>query len=135
MEWLQSLSPVGPSTARKAISAHGEGWGGEESHTFGQIKGTQGRASNGIGANDGLSLPAEMRDISETLGLTRCVLERPLGVGAKTVVRWEGGTVFQSRATDTLLRDIRAFTSAAVFLPERHGVAPPGGIGLATDAG
>jgi DNA-binding transcriptional regulator YiaG len=42
--------------------------------------------------------------------------ERVLRVGPKTVVRWERGTVFQNRATDTLLRMIRDVPAAREYL-------------------
>ena len=59
-------------------------------------------------------------EIREGLGLTQQSFEQLLGVGPKTVVRWERGTVFQNRATDSLLRVIRAFPEAARFLGDHH---------------
>jgi len=51
--------------------------------------------------------PQEIRDIRHSLGLSQAAFERLLGVGAKTVVRWEKGTVFQSATADRLVRLIR----------------------------
>ena len=42
------------------------------------------------------------------LGLSQADLEKTLGIGPKTVVRWEKGTVRQSRAADLLLRILAA---------------------------
>lgn len=64
----------------------------------------QRRAAAVLRKEEGLLSPDEVRDIRARLGLTQAGLERLLGVGPKTVVRWERGTVFQSPAVDRLLR-------------------------------
>ena len=61
-----------------------------------------------------LLTPAEIRDIRGRFGLSQADLEGLLGVGAKTVVRWERGSVRQSRAVDALLRILEYF-GPAVF--------------------
>ena len=94
----------------------------EELYAPGQMEAVQRRASTQIRQNEGLLLPAEIREIRESLGLSQHAFERLLGVGPKTVVRWERGTVFQNQATDSLLRIIRAFPQAARFLAARHGI-------------
>lgn len=101
---------------------------GEELYAPGQMEATQRRASDLIRKDDGLLLPEEIRAIRVGLGLTQRAFERLLGVGPKTVVRWERGTVCQNQATDSLLRVIRAFPAAAAFLAERHGVPLTGAI-------
>jgi HTH-type transcriptional regulator / antitoxin MqsA len=55
-------------------------------------------------AHEGLLSPQDIRAIRERLGYTQAQLEGALRVGPKTVVRWEKGTVRQSRAVDRLLR-------------------------------
>lgn len=55
-----------------------------------------------------LLLPDEIRDLRAALGLSQPALEALLGVGPKTVTRWEKGTVFQSATADRLMRAIRA---------------------------
>ncbi|MHB1193485.1 MAG: type II toxin-antitoxin system MqsA family antitoxin [Longimicrobiales bacterium] len=95
---------------------------GEELYAPGQMEAVQRRASAQIRKDEGLLLPREIREIRESLGLSQQAFERLLGVGPKTVVRWERGTVFQNRATDSLLRIIRAFPQAARFLAARHGI-------------
>jgi DNA-binding transcriptional regulator YiaG len=60
--------------------------------------------------------------IRKKLGLTQADMEKLLGVGEKTVVRWERGTVFQGSSTDKLLRVIDNVHGAAEFLAQAHGV-------------
>lgn len=95
---------------------------GEELYAPGQMEATQLRAANHIREEDGLLMPEEIRALRLDLGLTQQAFERLLGVGPKTVVRWERGTVFQNQATDALLRVIRDVPAAAGFLAERNGV-------------
>jgi len=95
---------------------------GEEFYAPGQLEATQQRAAHGIREEDALLMPEEIRAIRLCLGLTQEAFERLLGVGPKTVVRWERGTVFQNQATDALLRVIRAVPAAAGFLAEHNGV-------------
>jgi HTH-type transcriptional regulator / antitoxin MqsA len=52
----------------------------------------------------GLLTSEEIRDLRRSLGLSQTGLERLLGTGPKTVVRWEKGTVFQSATADRLMR-------------------------------
>jgi HTH-type transcriptional regulator/antitoxin MqsA len=56
----------------------------------------------------GLLTPDEIRAIRGSLGLSQAGLERLLGTGPKTVVRWEKGTVFQSATADRLMRLLAA---------------------------
>jgi HTH-type transcriptional regulator / antitoxin MqsA len=72
---------------------------------------------------EGLLAPEQIRALREQHALTQAQLERLLGVGAKTVVRWERGTVFQSTATDRLLRVIGGVPGALRFLAETAGLA------------
>ncbi len=64
--------------------------------------------------------------LPEHLGLSQHAFEQLLGVGPKTVVRWEKGTVFQNKATDSLLRVVERFPEVVRFLGDLHGVALPG---------
>jgi HTH-type transcriptional regulator/antitoxin MqsA len=67
----------------------------------------------------GLLTPDEVRALRQSLGLSQAGFEKLLGVGPKTVVRWEKGTVFQSATADRLMRLIRA-------MPEVIGVLRSG---------
>ena len=87
-----------------------------------QMDATLRRASEAIRQEEGLLSPGEIRAIRERLRLTQRAFEKLLGVGPKTVVRWEKGTVFQNRATDSLLRLVDAQTESARFLARLHGV-------------
>lgn len=55
----------------------------------------------------GLLAPAEIRDIRRSFSMSQAAFEDLLGVGPKTVVRWEKGTVFQSATADRLMRLLR----------------------------
>ena len=65
---------------------------------------------------NGLLSPQEIRDLRHSLGLSQAGFEALLGVGAKTVVRWEKGTVFQSATADRLMRLIRHMPELAAIL-------------------
>lgn len=99
---------------------------GEELYSPGQLANTQRRAAEAIRIQEGLLLPDEIKALRQHLGITQRQLELLIGAGEKTVVRWERGTVFQNRATDSLLRVIRAFPDAARFLAEWNlvGIEP-----------
>jgi HTH-type transcriptional regulator/antitoxin MqsA len=65
----------------------------------------------------GLLRPDEIRSLRVALGnISQTRLEHLLGVGAKTVVRWEKGTVFQSATADRLMRLLRAMPELADVL-------------------
>jgi HTH-type transcriptional regulator / antitoxin MqsA len=72
---------------------------------------------------DGLLTPIEIKTIREKYRLSQAQLEQLLGVGPKTVVRWERGTVFQNRTTDELLRIITQFPEVCAYLARKNGVA------------
>ncbi len=66
-------------------------------------------------AHEGLLSPQEIRAIRDRLGYTQAQLEQVLGVGRKTVVRWEKGTVRQSRLADRFLRTLAAHPNIVVY--------------------
>lgn len=94
----------------------------EEYMTPEQMRSGQDRAVRAIREAEGLLQADEIRSLRETHGLTQRALEKLLGVGPKTVVRWENGTVFQSRAVDTLLRVLRQTPDALRGLARERGV-------------
>jgi HTH-type transcriptional regulator/antitoxin MqsA len=79
-----------------------------------------------------LTAPQEIRDLRKRLGLTQHAFEKLLGVGPKTVLRWEKGTVFQNRSTDSLLRVIDAVPDSAQFLARLKGMTLPDPSRVAT---
>jgi HTH-type transcriptional regulator/antitoxin MqsA len=64
----------------------------------------------------GLLSPDEIRSLRRSLALSQAGFENLLGVGPKTVVRWEKGTVFQSATADRLMRLVRAVPEIAATL-------------------
>jgi HTH-type transcriptional regulator / antitoxin MqsA len=95
---------------------------GESFYTPEQADAAQTNAARQMREEDGLLPPDRIVAIRKQYGLTQIQLEQLLGVGPKTVVRWERGTVFQSRAIDELLRIIDRFPEVASYLAQRHGV-------------
>lgn len=95
---------------------------GETFYLPGQMDATLRLASEAIRREEGLLTPAEIRAIRTRLGLSQHAFEQLLGVGPKTVVRWEKGLVFQNRATDSLLRVVAEFPEVVRFLARLHGV-------------
>jgi HTH-type transcriptional regulator/antitoxin MqsA len=87
------------------------------------------RAHNAVYAEirrrENLLAPAEIASLRLGLGLKQEEFERMLGVGPKTVVRWESGRVFQSKAADALMRLVQADRGNAVRLAEWNGVTLP----------
>ena len=75
-----------------------------------------------IRRRENLLSPAEIASIRRGLGLKQDEFERLLGLGPKTVVRWESGRVFQSKAADALMRLVRAERENAVRLAEWNRV-------------
>ena len=97
----------------------------EDLYTPEQMEAVQLLASDKIRDEEGLLRSSEIRSIRTRLGLSQHHLEQLLGVGPKTVVRWEKGTVFQNGATDSLLRVIADVSGAAPYLARMHGVDLP----------
>ncbi len=83
-------------------------------------------------ADEGLLTPQDIRAIRERLGYTQAQLEGVLHVGPKTVVRWEKGTVRQSRAVDQLLRVLATHPEHVVGVTT---YAPPGSAAQAVPGG
>ena len=74
----------------------------------GQSDVLQRRAADAVRVEMGLLTGGEITDFRKTLGLTQAQLEKTLGVPAKTVARWEIGTVLQSCAADRFVRVLMA---------------------------
>jgi HTH-type transcriptional regulator/antitoxin MqsA len=88
----------------------------------GEMDAVMKRASAIIRGEEGLLAPAEIKAIRKSIGLTQPQLEDLLGVGPKTVGRWEKGTVIQNGGTDTLLRLIRDVPEALHHLLDKRGI-------------
>jgi len=95
---------------------------GEDLYTPGQMETVQMLASNKLRDEEGLLRSSQIHAIRMRLGLAQHQFELLLGVGPKTVVRWEKGTVFQNGATDSLLRLVADVPDAAPYLARIHEV-------------
>jgi HTH-type transcriptional regulator/antitoxin MqsA len=83
------------------------------------------RATAAIRAEDGLLAPDEIIGLRKKYGLTQAQLERLIGAGEKTVVRWERGTVAQNKTADTLLRVLLEHPEVVAALKRQNGLARP----------
>jgi HTH-type transcriptional regulator/antitoxin MqsA len=86
------------------------------------------RATNRIREEDGLLTPREIADLRRTLGYTQAEFETILNSGAKTVTRWERGTVAPTGSTDTLLRVLRKHPDLAHELAGERGIGRPAAL-------
>lgn len=75
----------------------------------------------------GLLSPAEIKALRHSLRMSQAAFEEMLGVGPKTVVRWEKGTVFQSATADRLMRLVRRMPELAAFLASGELYEAPAG--------
>lgn len=73
-------------------------------YTGNQAKVADRRATDARRRAEGLLTSEEVKQVRHALALTQSQLEAALGVGPKTVVRWENGTAVQSTALDDVLR-------------------------------
>lgn len=95
---------------------------GETHFLPGQSDALQRSAADRVRRQEGLLTPAEVRQFRERLGISQAEMERLLGTGPKTVVRWEHGTVTQGSAADTLLRVLMKHPGAVRDLALERGV-------------
>lgn len=65
------------------------------------------KAWNAIRDREGLLYPEEILELRTNLGLSQDAFERLLGVGKKTVTRWENGVIFPSAAANNLMKLLR----------------------------
>ena len=95
----------------------------EEVYLGGMMDESLRRAVAVVRAEDGLLAPDDIVALREKYGLTQAGLERLIGAGEKTVVRWERGTVAQNQTADTLLRVLDGHPDVVARLAEERGVA------------
>lgn len=70
---------------------------------------------------------AEIRALRERLGLSQEQFEAALGLGAKSLARWENDRVLQNRGMDNLLRAIDRDPGLVAYLADLHGAGLPEG--------
>lgn len=95
---------------------------GEEEFTYEQAQAVQTKAARRYRQMQGLLQPEDIRQMRRRWGVSQTELEQALGVGRKTVARWEAGRVLQNRSVDSLLRAIDRYPQVLDFLAERQGV-------------
>lgn len=98
---------------------------GEERQTLDQASAVDQEAAARVREELGLLHPEEIRDLRARLDLTQEEFERALGLGAKSMVRWENGTVMQSKAADNLLRGVARDPGLLEHLGDEDGVTVP----------
>lgn len=94
---------------------------GEEEYSFDQAVAAERRAGELYRERNGFLQADEIAALRRRWGVTQTQLENALGVGRKTVARWEAGRVLQSRALDNLLRAVDEFPAVLGFLAQRQG--------------
>jgi len=95
---------------------------GERFYTPSQAEVAQIAAADEMRKQEGLLTPSQIKAVRRRYNLTQAQFEQLLASGPKTVVRWERGTVFQSRATDLLIRGVDASSQFFEFLASRAGL-------------
>lgn len=78
--------------------------------------------ANALRAMERALPPESIRRLRESLNLTQALFECYLGVGKKTVVRWENGTVVPNRTADLLMRVLAGVPEARRFCSQHSGV-------------
>jgi len=73
----------------------------------GQVDALRQKAWNAIRDREGLLYPEEILALRTSLRLSQEAFERLLGVGKKTVTRWESGVIFPSAAANSLMKLLR----------------------------
>jgi HTH-type transcriptional regulator/antitoxin MqsA len=95
---------------------------GEDFYTGAQAQTSDRRLADVRRRNEGLLTGEEILRVRQAASLSQAQLEAALGVGAKTVVRWEKGTAVQSKAADDVLRLIALDRDNLRFLAEIRDV-------------
>ena len=95
---------------------------GEVYYLPGQMRSLQRAAADLARREEGLLGPSEIVALRERHGLSQAGLEKLIGAGPKTVVRWERGTVCPTGPTDTLLRELIESPALVRKLAARKGV-------------
>jgi putative zinc finger/helix-turn-helix YgiT family protein len=98
---------------------------GEEEYSFEQMQAVEREAGRVYRERQGFLQAEEIRALRERWGLTQAQLEDALGLGRKTVARWEAGRVLQQRSLDNLLRVIDRFPQVLTFLASKQSVEVP----------
>lgn len=94
---------------------------GEEYYTGAQARASSLRLNEIRRKAEGLLAPDKIRAIRRRLGVSQAALEKILGLGPKTVVRWERGSVLPSKSADDVLRLLEKDASNLRYLARVRG--------------
>lgn len=97
---------------------------GERFYVGNQLEASEARVRAQIRSEGGI-LPFEILALRDRLGLRQAELEELLGVGPKTVSRWENGRVVPDRTTTLLLRALEADPGIVRTLVKVRGAELP----------
>lgn len=92
---------------------------GEELVDLDQLDAARRAAADALTASEGLLRPEQIRALREELGFSQAAFEKALGLGSKTMVRWETGKVMPTQSMALLLLLLRRDPSAMTFLMKR----------------
>ncbi len=95
----------------------------EEFYSKKQSRAASRSAASALRAHQGLLTPEAITAIRSRYCVTQTELERVLQFGKKSVVRWESGAVTQSRAADSLLREVSSSPEMFARLAASAGVS------------
>lgn len=96
---------------------------GEEYYTAEQAKSADRRLVDARRQAERLMSGDEIRSLRQSFALSQQQFESILGIGAKTVVRWENSTAVQSKAVDNVLNMLR-YDPLSIVLLSRLRSAP-----------
>jgi putative zinc finger/helix-turn-helix YgiT family protein len=100
---------------------------GEEHVTEDLARAVQEEAASAFRKSERFLSGAEIRALRERLGLSQEQFEAALGLGAKSLARWENDRVLQNRSMDNLLRAVDRDPGLVAYLADLHGADLPEG--------
>lgn len=100
---------------------------GEEHVTEDLARAVQEEAATSFRKTERYLSGADIRALRERLGLSQEQFEAALGLGAKSLARWENDRVLQNRSMDNLLRAIDRDPGLVAYLADLHGADLPEG--------
>jgi putative zinc finger/helix-turn-helix YgiT family protein len=98
---------------------------GEEHVTEELARAVQDEAATSFRKSERFLSGAEIRALRERLRLSQEQFEAALGLGAKSLARWENDRVLQNRSMDDLLRAIDRDPGLVAYLADLHGADLP----------
>lgn len=106
---------------------------GEEFFAPGQVDAIHSAAVAMAREAQGLLTPDQIRQLRTDLSLRQKDLEEILGVGPKSVTRWEKGTVFQSAVADRFMRKLWQHPEILIGAAPNEAATPCAGRSFADE--